>query len=699
MEVVSPVSSDALARAKPDGGSPVERQVRHWLAHGLGLWAEDLEPLGEGQSAFYVAAPGGIKVFLSRDGLAAYLPAPPAAQAELDETLAALRGHGLQAAAGLDQDPVASQQGWYRIAAGTPPVGGQPGRIEWLYADRLQERVSAMALSRRTAALLELFEQVFRGETARQGVVGVVYPGQLVGRGDPVNRGVPGRDIFDRPVPAPLSTPDGPLVVGTHICHDDEGQLKAERFGYLCLHEGVLSVVSPLQLSADSLYLYWVVLGPHPHAVKAELILPWLQDLGLDQGVVLENLKTLVPKVHQAQVPGRHLLVQGQPPVPGKDSRLQVMVEIMPSFFEGQQIHFAPRVKAGDPVARRHLPGPGVAGVDLRGRPLPAPADPYRPLGEGSGVMSELAGDTELFFATEDGTLKITETKLSVEPTLIVERDVSFSTGSLSFAGNVYIRGGVKRGFSVRGDGDILIEGGIEDGGEVSADQGSILIGGPVLGRRAKLAAQQNIRVNFVQEATLSAGQDILIGEASSAMLRAGGQVVCTRGADGAGGIIAGGQTWALRRIEAWQLGAPTGLATVLVVGVNRKEAVRLDHLKRCMEESRKRIVQLLARLGVSRIDANQIKTLIDAAAEPRRRMLLNYAKQLNQLVRLYQRFQSEYQALDSQIKGAGELEVVVGGRIYPGVALRLGETNTTFTALRPGGRFRSSPRDEAGPA
>jgi hypothetical protein len=309
--------------------------------------------------------------------------------------------------------------------------------------------------------------------------------------------------------------------------------------------------------------------------------------------------------------------------------------------------------------------------------------------------MSEAAGDTELFYATEDGTLKVTETKLSVEPTLIVERDVSFSTGSLSFEGNVYVKGAVKRGFSVRADGDILIEGGIEDGGEVSADQGSALIGGPVMGRRAKLAAQQDIRVHFVQEATLSAGQDILIGEASSAMLRAGGQVVCARRGDGAGGIIAGGQTWALRRIAAWQLGASTGLATVLVVGVNRKEAVRLDHLKRCMEESRKRIVQLLARLGVSRIDARQIKTLIDAAAEPRRKVLLNYAKQLNQLVRLYQRFQSEYQALDSQIKGAGELEVEVGDRIYPGVTLRLGKTNTTFAVLRPGGRFCSSTQDD----
>ncbi|MCC7261305.1 MAG: DUF342 domain-containing protein [Candidatus Latescibacteria bacterium] len=700
METLSlATGSDPPTRGKAAEAAPDERQVRHWLARGLGLWAEDLEALGDAQPSFYAAAPGGIEVALSRDGLGAYLLVPPAAKAVLDEALAGLRAHGLQATADLDQDLVASQRGWLKIAAGITPVPGQPGRIEWLYADRLQERVSALALGRRTAAMLELFQRVSRGETATQGAVWVVYPGQLVGRGDPEDRGTPGTDVFGRPVAAPLSTADGPLVAGAYICHDEAGQLLAERFGYLCLHEGVLSVVSPLHLSADSLYLHWVVLGPHPHAVKGDLLLPWLEDLGLNQGVVLENLKALLPKVHQAQIPGRHLLAQGQPPVPGKDSRLQVMVEIMPAFVEGQQIRFAPRVKAGEPVARRYLPTPGVAGVDLRGRPLPAPADPYRPLGEGPGVMSEAAGDTELFYATEDGTLKVTETKLSVEPTLIVERDVSFSTGSLSFEGNVYVKGAVKRGFSVRADGDILIEGGIEDGGEVSADQGSVLIGGPVMGRRAKLAAQQDIRVHFVQEATLSAGQDILIGEASSAILRAGGQVVCTRRGDGAGGIIAGGQTWALRRISAWQLGAATGLATVLVVGVNRKEAVRLDHLKRCMEESRKRIVQLLARLGVSRIDAKQIKTLIDAAAEPRRKVLLNYAKQLNQLVRLYQRFQSEYQALDSQIKGAGELEVEVGDRIYPGVTLRLGKTNTTFAALRPGGRFCSSAQDEPVPA
>jgi len=695
---LAPVTSDLdpPAGLKPVEPLPDEGQVRHWLARGLGLWAEDLEPL-EGEPQCYAAAPSAIKLALARDGLGAYLLSPPEEGPALEEVLAGLRRHGLRAAAGLEQDLVASQRGWLKIAAGIPPVPGSPGRIEWLYADRLHERVSAPALVRRTAAMIETFQRVLRGETRRrQGGAWAVYPGQLLGRSAPHNRGTVGEDVFGRPIPTALSSLDGTLLLpGPFVSHDEMGQLKAERFGYLCLREGVLSVLPPLQLSADCLCLYWVVLGSHPQPVGEELLLPWLEDLGLAQGEAPANLRAVLPEVAQAHVPGRYLLAQGQPPVPGRDSRLQFDVEVMAPFVEGQPVRFAPRVKAGEPVARRHVPSPGVPGTDLRGRPLPAPADPYRPLGEGPGVMSELAGEIELFFATAEGTLKITETKLSVEPTLIIERDVSFSTGSLSFEGNVYIKGAVKRGFSVRAEGDILIEGGIEEGAEISADQGSIVIGGPVLGRRAKLTAQQDIRVHLVQEAALSAGQDILVGEASSAILRAGGQVVCSRRADGAGGVIAGGQTWALRRIEARQLGAPSGQATVLVVGVNRKEAVRLDHLKRCMEASRKRIVQLLARLGVSRIDARQIRALIDAAAEPRRKVLLSYAKQLNQLVRLYQRFQGEYQTLDGQIKGAGELEVEVKDRIYPGVTLRLGKTSTSFDAPRPGGRFCSSAQGE----
>lgn len=705
MEVVSiKTGSDPPAGAKLAEGLPDERQLRHWLARGLGLWAEDLESLGDGQyrdggkPLFYAAAPAGIRLALRRDGLGAYLLAPPEGELALGETLSSLRERGLQAAPGLDQDLMASQRGWLKIAAGTAPRSGRAGRIDWFYADRSQEQVSAHALSQRAAAMLNLFQRVAQGETGGREPVVVVYPGQLVGHSDPEDRGVPGRDVFGRPLPAPLATVDGPLVPGPFISFADKGQLKAERFGYLCLSEGVLSVLSPLHLSEESLYLYWVVLGPHLQPVRREMILPWLEDLGLEQGGALDSLEALLPRfLAQGQAPGRYLLAQGQPPVPGKDSRLQIMVEVLPPFIEGQQIRFVPKVKAGEAVARRHLPSPGVAGQDLRDRPLPAPGDPYRPLREGPGVMSELAGDIELFFATEEGVLKITETKLSVEPTLIVEKDVSFSTGSLNFEGNVYVRGSVKRGFSVKAAGDILIEGGIEEGGEASADQGSILVGGGVVGRRAKLTAQRDIQVHFVQEATLSAGQDILIGEANGAMLRAGNQVVCARRADGVGGIIAGGQAWALRRIEAWQLGAPSGLGTVLVVGVNHQEAVRLDHLKRCMEESRKRTVQLLSRLGVSRIDTRQIKTLLDAAAEPRRKVLLNYAKQLNQLVRLYQRFQAEYQALDGQI-GVGELEVEVGHRIYPGVSLRLGKTNRSFSTFRPGGKFCSSGGDDPGP-
>lgn len=72
----------------------------------------------------------------------------------------------------------------------------------------------------------------------------------------------------------------------------------------------------------------------------------------------------------------------------------------------------------------------------------------------------------------------------------------------------------------------------------------------------------------------------------------------------------------------------------------------------------------------------------------------MNYAKQLNQLVRLYQRFLGEYQALDGQIKGVGELAVEVGDRIFPGVSVRLGKTNRTFSSIHPGGKFCSSGED-----
>lgn len=114
-------------------------------------------------------------------------------------------------------------------------------------------------------------------------------------------------------------------------------------------------------------------------------------------------------------------------------------------------------VKAGTPVARYETGEPGEDGVDVHGKPIPAPmlGDALPKLGEGLSVR-----DNQVF-AERDGRFVHSKAVLDVVPQLVMNEDIVAKEGFIEFDGDITISGSVMDGSIVRASGLIRVLGSV----------------------------------------------------------------------------------------------------------------------------------------------------------------------------------------------------------------------------------------------
>jgi len=690
----------------PGDNTQIDREAlqRRWIAQALGEPRQALSLFVTGSQAggaqgtlYYRIGLKGVELAISQDGLRACLLGLPAEDA-VEEVIHLLESHGvrdIRIERGDDTSPV-----WIEVARGQAPVPARAGSFFLCVPGHPEHPIPAAELGKISADLLQLMlpEAIDRNRLEESHAMAAL-PGQVVCRFGLEEAGQAGQDVFGRLLHPPLNLPESQVVPGPGIAPVSPGEWQVDRYGYLCLAETQLSILSPVQLPADELHAYWVVLDRQPHAVSTEMILQCLQDQGVVNGIATERIGQLAGLVRKGTIKrGMYIIAQGLLPDPGQEAQLEILVKTTGKapLGKGQAlVTFAQEVQPNQLVARRTPPRPGKPGRDVKGRPVPAPADTSHPVRAGKGVRLEREGELEQFFSTAAGILKLANDELSVSttPLLAIDKDVGIATGNLQFQGDVSILGSVQRGFSVKATGDISIGGQVEEGCVV-ATRGNIAIGGGVLGRRTKVVAQGSVQAMFVEDATMAAGRNIVVERVNRGRLRAGNRVMISgRGAEG--GSVVGGQVWALRRIDLSTAGSPEGALTSLAVGTNmavgvtEEQAEKLDRMQRFLEQSGKQMAQLLERLGISRIDPVQIRSLIQAATEQRRKILLHYTRQLGRLAQLHQQVIGELQVIEEQISKAGELEIRVRDRVYPGVNIRLGSHQLNLDEVHRSVRFR----------
>ncbi|HWR38197.1 MAG TPA: FapA family protein, partial [Patescibacteria group bacterium] len=230
------------------------------------------------------------------------------------------------------------------------------------------------------------------------------------------------------------------------------------------------------------------------------------------------------------------------------------------------------QVDQGDLLLEKIPASAGRPGIDVLGqRLMPKHGQDVRlPLGKNVQLV-----DCSKMISSIAGQVLVEDRRVSVIPVIEVNGDVDLSTGNIDFVGNVIIRGSVQAGFSVKAGGDVEIYGTVS--GSVVEGKDVIIRMGIIGAQTGYVSAVQDLQAKFIQNATASAGRDILVRDGIINSKVSAGRNVRVEGGNGS---VVGGMVSAGEEIYARTVGTSLSTGTELRVGVNPLLREEYQHLR-----------------------------------------------------------------------------------------------------------------------
>ena len=604
-----------------------------------------------------------------------------------DETLGekdviqALREHyGLQA--GLDRklishlsaqaasSPTRVLRGLFGIAE-VEVVTEPEDDVDYTFLDGLRGDTGLDYGPLKTALGLETIEEVL----AQDPLTRAVIPGEklAVMKNSRGERSV--LDIFGKR----QSRNDPPLEAGDNV--DIVGNSYVSRiYGYVCLLDG-LSVISPLWVSPDEVEAHFVDFrqaGSPSVAVRE-----WVEELlilaGINTGVRGEAFEEL--QAERCDRTARSVLVaRGTPPVPGADAHIEFDFDpkLWPgAFLDDGSVDFRERnaytrVEDGQLLGTIHAAKRGKPGQSIFGKTIDTRDGDRHTFNTNDKIRVD--GSPRRLYSRVDGSVRVRGDDVAVHEVIEIRGDVDYNLGNIDAGKDVYITGSIKPGFSVKLVGDLLVGGTIEGGASINAG-GDVAVARGIVGKDTRIVALGSVHAKFVQNSSVMARGDIVVGSyLLNANVRAGGRLIVRRSDDGRGGSIVGGQALATQLIDAWSVGsASTDRTTIGIVAPPDVEA-RSHKLKKAVDTCDQFIMRAFRTLGLKTIDAGQMKKLIERTPRQEREPIMKVLRQLKQvtatLVSSKQKMAELERESEETLRGG---EIHVHGTAYVDVEVKLG--------------------------
>lgn len=344
-----------------------------------------------------------------------------------------------------------------------------------------------------------------------------------------------------------------------------------------------------LSISDDKMEAYLDIIpgGGGPESVDLAYIQSLLEAQNVQFGVNEETLKQLAEKAVQKVRQDHVLVARGKLPVKGAPSYVRLKDRLFqsgtsrPRDMESHAVDYrmvSPfiMVQKGEPLGKKMQETPGTEGCNIFGEAvLP-----------GKKEISQLeAGEhthwkDDVVYASVAGRFLLEKKVFSVTATLQIDGNVDYSTGHISFAGDVIIQGEIKDGFRVAAGGSVHIKKTL-DASEVLCRKDLIIDGG-IKGRNSGMVrVQGRVETRFVENCHLEAYQGLAVKSSilDSEVFSLGEVHIGDKK-----GALVGGILYAEKGLKTVNLGSQRNSHTRIFCGISFPHMRKLKHLEKRLE-------------------------------------------------------------------------------------------------------------------
>ncbi|KZN46110.1 DUF342 domain-containing protein [Pseudoalteromonas luteoviolacea] len=338
-------------------------------------------------------------------------------------------------------------------------------------------------------------------------------------------------------------------------------------------------------------------------------------------------------------------------------------------------------VKPGSPLMKRVPPTPGEQGFSVFGDILEAKPgrDFTLQVSEGTRVSPD---DPNLLIAEAKGVPVAVPRGMRVDDVLCYD-NVDVTTGHIEFDGSVVVSGDVKDGMKIKATGDITVIGFVESAHLESGSAVTVMLG--AIGRKriegedfsCIIKAKRTISVGYGQYCHIESEQDLFIErQALHCDLKSKRLIRIGKG-DTPRGKLIGGNVYNAMRIEAGEVGAPSGTRTRIVLAQDWYD------LKK-KENEFKNLDKLLSNKLLT-IKRAQIKAKKTKASEKRDAYLKKLEITEKRLDTHYQRNVRNSKLVEQKLRRLIKLSrVKVNELMHPGIELTIAKDSRSFSRIYP---------------
>lgn len=343
------------------------------------------------------------------------------------------------------------------------------------------------------------------------------------------------------------------------------------------------------------------VYHPEQSIPPAELI-AILRKHNITATLDLEQVAVFCSEAAQGEELSDFALAKGVPPVNGKDGWFELVVttgkeesELVEDEFgriDFKSVQTFSNVKPGQKIGNIFLPTEGVPGKTIQGDIIPALPGKYCGVIAGPGV--HFSEDGLEAIADQEGRAVFENNILSIAEEFVVNGDVDFSVGNISFNGFVDVKGDVLDDFNITATKGINVSGAV-GACRINSD-GPVTIGTMTGMGKGKIVCKGSLTARYLNQVKVECWGNVHItNEARNSIIKATGSINAPKG------LLTGGEFVALEGIETKILGARSGTRTLMSSGIYFPEADRLTYLRsrlKSLVEQLKNITETLSTLN-----------------------------------------------------------------------------------------------------